>query len=92
MQNGNESRVSDRRVDWLCLLFLLAVNTFYYRRILFLGEIPEGNDLQYQYFAWKNFFISSLNEGIFLFFNPYIFSGSPVIHEILAACFYPFDY
>ncbi|MCA9434893.1 MAG: hypothetical protein KC978_03865, partial [Candidatus Omnitrophica bacterium] len=92
MQNGNESRVSDRRVDWLCLLFLLAVNTFYYRRILFLGEIPEGNDLQYQYFAWKNFFISSLKEGIFPFWNPYIFSGSPVIHEILAACFYPFDY
>jgi len=92
MESQKPTGISDRRIDYLCLLFLLAVNTFYYRRILFLGEIPGGNDLQYQYFAWKNFFINSLKEGVFPFWNPYSFAGTPFVHEILAACFYPFDY
>lgn len=92
MTDRSPSPAQQRRTDLYSLLFLLLVNTFYYRRILFLGEIPEGNDLQYQYFAWKHYFVTSIQEGVFPFWNPYVFAGAPVIHEILAACFYPFDW
>ncbi|MEK6817366.1 MAG: hypothetical protein AABX80_01065, partial [Nanoarchaeota archaeon] len=64
----------------------------------YLGYNPGSypNKAQYfdvlrQIYPWKTFSIDSLKNGSFPLWNPYNFSGTPLLANIQSAVFYPFN-
>ena len=60
-----------------------------------LGSYP--NKAQYfdvlrQIYPWKTFTIDSLKNGSFPLWNPYNFSGAPLLANFQSAVFYPFNF
>lgn len=65
----------------------------------FLGYNPGSypNKAQYfdvlrQIYPWKTFAVDSLKNGNFPLWNPYNFSGSPLLANFQSAVFYPFNF
>ncbi len=52
----------------------------------------EGLDMVNQYLPYKDFLFSSLEEGIYPAWNPYIFAGRPFYGDSQIGIFYPFNY
>ncbi|MCG3199246.1 MAG: hypothetical protein GHCLOJNM_03756 [bacterium] len=76
---------------WGPLLFLLSFCVILFRDVLFRGMLLAGGDLNYQYYIWKDFFVRSIREGVFPFWNPYPFCGTPFFHDPQTATLYPPD-
>jgi len=66
----------------LCLL--------YFNRIVF-GNYYFFEDFLYQYYPFRNFFVTSLRNGTFPLWDPYVFAGTSLIGDIQNALFYPFN-
>ena len=75
-----------------CLGVLLVFGIVFYHRVLFLGEVLTGGDQNYLHYAWKVYFVDSIREGVFPFWNPYPFCGAPFFHDIQTATLYPPDW
>ncbi len=74
-----------------CLGCLLVVNSLLYAKVLFNGALLAGGDVNYQYSIWKQFFVDWVNKGVFPFWNPYVFCGTPFLHDMQTATLYPPD-
>jgi hypothetical protein len=75
----------------LCLAALAAFNAVLFHAVLFQGALLAGGDLNYWYYIWKEFFVDSVRQGIFPFWNPYPFCGTPFFHDMQTATLYPPD-
>ncbi len=56
------------------------------------GSVPnkaQGPDVIKELFPWKNFVIESLRQGQVPFWNPYNFSGNPLMANFQSGTFYP---
>ena len=70
----------------LCALFL-------FREVLFTGKSLYGSDFVLQFYPWKKFVFDHLqSQGSLPFWNPYLFSGSPLIPNIQVSLFYPLGF
>lgn len=65
--------------------------------LLFLGKILNpsadqivyGGDLLTQFYFWKGYIAESVRGGVIPFWNPYIFSGTPILAHPASSFFYP---
>jgi hypothetical protein len=80
------------RDAWIAFGVLLGWNLLLFHRVLFLGEVPDGGDQNYLHYPWKTFFLNSLREGVFPFWNPYPFCGTPFFADIQTCTLYPPDW
>ncbi|MBI3379738.1 YfhO family protein [Candidatus Gottesmanbacteria bacterium] len=55
------------------------------------GYILYGGDLNDQFYYWKSYYVQNLKQGIFPFWNPYSFSGTPFLAHPSTSAFYPFN-
>lgn len=58
------------------------------------GAVPhkaQGPDVIRQLYPWKHFVIESFKNGRVPFWNPYNFSGNPLMANFQSAVFYPFN-
>lgn len=70
----------------LCTLFL-------FREVLLTGKCLYGSDFVLQFYPWKKFVFDHLqSHGSIPFWNPYLFSGSPLIPNIQVSLFYPLGF
>ncbi|MBI4066262.1 YfhO family protein [Candidatus Gottesmanbacteria bacterium] len=53
------------------------------------GEMIWGDDIHRQYYFYRQFFNSFLREGIWPWWNPYLFSGTPFIANAVTNIWYP---
>jgi len=47
------------------------------------------SDPFYQYYPFRNVIAESLREGRFILWNPYVFSGHPMLGDVMTQTFYP---
>jgi hypothetical protein len=66
----------------LCILYF---NQIILRKYYFF------EDFLYQYYPFRNFYATFIRKGIFPLWDPYVFSGMPLIGDIQSALFYPFN-
>jgi hypothetical protein len=66
---------------------------FLFREILITGKCLYGSDFVLQFYPWKKFVFDYLeSQGSIPFWNPYLFSGSPLIPNIQISLFYPLGF
>jgi hypothetical protein len=66
---------------------------FLLREPLLSGKCLYGSDFALQFYPWKKFILDHLqSQGSLPFWNPYLFSGSPLISNIQASLFYPLGF
>jgi len=66
---------------------------FLFREILVTGKCLYGSDFVLQFYPWKKFVFDHLqSHGSLPFWNPYLFSGSPLIPNIQLSFFYPLGF
>jgi hypothetical protein len=72
---------------------LILVALFLFREILTAGKCLYGSDFALQFYPWKKFVLDHLHsQGSLPFWNPYLFSGSPLISNIQVSLFYPLGF
>jgi hypothetical protein len=75
-------------------IYVYAVLTglciLYFNQIIF-GKYYFFEDFLYQYYPFRNFFATSLREGVFPLWDPYVFAGVSLLGDIQSALFYPFN-
>ncbi len=78
------------RAAWPLLLLTLLCVIFYWD-VLWLAEnqMILGEDAADMHLRWLRFAVSSVREGRFPLWNPYLFSGQPLVANPQAALFYP---
>jgi hypothetical protein len=73
------------------IMLLAALLLFH--EILITGRCLYGSDFVLQFYPWKKFVFDHLHsQGSLPFWNPYLFSGSPLIANIQVAMFYPLGF
>ncbi len=83
-------RISPRMAIWAPFLGLgLFVVAFYWPVLSVQGFL--WNDFIEQNFPYRLFAARALSEGVFPFWNPYVFSGMPFFADIQAAVLYPLN-
>ncbi len=71
-------------------LYCLVVALVFGRALLpGATEMIWGDDIHRVYYFFRQFFISFLREGIWPWWNPYIFSGAPFIADPVVNIWYP---
>ncbi len=66
---------------------------FLFQEVLFTGRCLSGSDFVLQFYPWKKFVFDHLqSQGSLPFWNPYLFSGSPLIPNIQVSLFYPLGF
>src|SRR4030042_482761 len=66
---------------------------FLFHDVLFTGRSLYGSDFVLQFYPWKKFVFDHLqSQGSLPFWNPYLFSGSPLIPNIQVSLFYPLGF
>jgi hypothetical protein len=64
-----------------------------FREPLLTGTGLYGSDFALQFHPWKKFVLDHLqSQGSLPFWNPYVFSGSPLISNIQVSLFYPLGF
>ncbi len=53
------------------------------------GQMIFGDDIQHQYYFFREFFNHFLRSGVFPWWNPYIFGGQPYIADPMVNIWYP---
>ncbi|MFP4163381.1 MAG: YfhO family protein [Chitinispirillaceae bacterium] len=79
-----------RTVFCLSALLLLGLTVIYYWPLL-TAKGFLWNDFVEQNFPYRLFASKALKQGIFPFWNPYVFSGMPFFADIQTAILYPFN-
>jgi hypothetical protein len=66
---------------------------FLFQKVLFTGRCLSGSDFVLQFYPWKKFVFDHLqSQGSLPFWDPYLFSGSPLIPNIQVSLFYPLGF
>jgi hypothetical protein len=66
---------------------------FLFREPLLTGKCLYGSDFILQFYPWKKFVLDHIqSQGSLPFWNPYLFSGSPLISNIQVSLFYPLGF
>lgn len=75
----------------LAIVLYSIVVAFVFGRALFPGDglLLFGDDIHGAYYFFRQFFNSFLQEGIWPWWNPYIFSGTPFIANPIVNIWYP---
>jgi hypothetical protein len=71
-------------------VFFLSITAVFYWPII-TAQSFLWNDFIEQNFPYRLFAATALKQGIFPFWNPYVFSGMPFFADIQAAVLYPFN-
>jgi hypothetical protein len=71
------------------VMALLCVVAYWDVLWLPANYIVAGNDLTNMFLHWLRFAVSSVQQGQFPFWNPYLFSGVPFVANPQPALFYP---
>ncbi len=82
--------------DLYCVFLLLLLTIVFFRKfILFPSPVVLGNpglmDLTDQFYPWRLFGFSMLQQGNVPLWNPYLFCGYPFIANWQSAIFYPLN-
>ena len=81
-------RVSREDIPFILLLAVVCV--LFWHKVLLGGRVLYGPDFILQFYPWKEFIRNHLwRHGTLPFWNPYVFSGTPMIANIQASMFYP---
>ena len=83
---------SDRRVDALAALFLLALTVLALGTTLFSRELVFSNaerDIALQFIHWRKFGFDELRAGRLALWNPHIYGGAPFFGGFQSALLYP---
>ncbi len=56
------------------------------------NQLIYGDDIHHQYYFYRQFFNSFLKQGVFPWWNPYNFSGTPFIANPVVNIWYPFTW
>ncbi len=75
------------------LVIMILGVLFLFREPLLTGKCLYGSDFALQFYPWKKFVLDHLqSQGSLPFWNPYLFSGSPLISNIQVSLFYPLGF
>jgi hypothetical protein len=75
---------------WWPVLFVCGVTAVFYWPVL-SAQGWLWNDFPEQNFVYRLFAAVNLKQGVFPFWNPYVFSGMPFFADVQAALLYPFN-
>jgi len=79
--------------EYLPLVFALVCILFLFIRLLLTGESLYGSDFMLYFYPLKEFVRNHLfSQGSLPLWNPYQFSGTPLISNIQASLFYPLGF
>jgi hypothetical protein len=74
----------------LSILFLALILVAFFVKVIFSGETLYGSDFLFYFYPVKRFIYESFfAHGVPSFWNPHLFSGTPLIANIQASMFYP---
>ena len=90
MGEGGPTRFGS--VPWFQAAMVL-LGLLLFREVLSSGKCLYGSDFILQFYPWKKFVFDHLqSQGTLPFWNPYLFSGSPLISNIQVSLFYPLGF
>src|ERR1035441_9342971 len=74
-----------------CLIVVLAI--LFYWKILLVSQysLLMGYEGTNQMYAWLNFAVSTMRQGIWPAWDPFAFSGHPFAGEMQTGAFYPLN-
>ena len=79
-----------KKYYWPLVLYVSVVLLVFGRAIVpSAGEMIWGDDIHRQYYFYRQFFNSFLRDGIWPWWNPYIFGGAPFIANPVVNIWYP---
>ncbi|MFH1860222.1 MAG: YfhO family protein [bacterium] len=73
----------------LAVLFLMAITIVFFSPILFTENTFVFRDIYRYYYPFYHLKVNLIKDGIFPFWNPYLFSGTPLFALIQLGTFYP---
>ena len=82
------------RKEWIPIAAYFLLSAIYFNQLLFsTGECisSPGQDISLQFFRWRYFGFSRIAEGVFPFWNPHIFAGTPFFSNPQSALLYPLN-
>src|SRR6185503_6021587 len=77
------------------LLFFAAVTLLAFWKVIFHGEftlLAVGGDVVTAYYPWFEVAAYWLKRGVFLLWDPYVYSGKPFMGEPQPGMFYPLNW
>ena len=75
---------------WPPIVLALLCAAFYWDALWLPSDrVLSGHDLTHMFLPWLDFALSSLRQGRFPLWNPYLFSGHPFVANPQPALFYP---
>ncbi len=87
---GLELKKVEKYPDWLYILFLAVPLLILYFKVL-IGKTYLWDDALYLWYPYRHFAASSLSNGIFPLWNPYLLGGAPFQADVQSAIIYPFN-
>jgi len=88
-----EDRRRTRRFAWLphlaVALLLAGFVALLYWPLLFTNRVLATGDILLYFYPYRDFVAAALREGRIPFWNPYLFSGAPLLANTQAAVLYP---
>lgn len=75
--------------NMLAILFLMAITIIFFFPVLFTENTFVFRDIYRYYYPFYHLKVSLIKDGIFPFWNPYLFSGTPLFALIQLGTFYP---
>ncbi|MEK7813007.1 MAG: YfhO family protein [Candidatus Desantisbacteria bacterium] len=75
--------------DYLAVLFLIIITIIFFSPILFTENTFVFRDIYRYYYPFYHLKVGLIKDGIFPFWNPYLFSGTPLFALIQLGIFYP---
>ena len=88
---NKESRLSFLEKKQIPYIILILFWIIFFRELI-TGAAFLFDDFAHQYYPTKTFLAVALSKGVFPFWNPYTFSGTPFFAQIDIATLYPFIY
>ncbi|MDI6782111.1 MAG: hypothetical protein QME49_08430, partial [bacterium] len=73
----------------LAILFLTTITIIFFSPVLFTENTFVFRDIYRYYYPFYHLKVGLIKEGIFPFWNPYLFSGTPLFALIQLGIFYP---
>ncbi|MBI1746590.1 MAG: YfhO family protein [Acidobacteria bacterium] len=78
-----------RKKTFFIITFLFLVNTLFYWKILFTNKYAFPWDIQTQHHPYLSFVHEQLRHGRLPLWDPYVFSGFPIVGDPQVGTFYP---
>jgi hypothetical protein len=81
--------LSERRVSAIALLLLVAQPLIFFRKVLFHPTAHIPFDIQQFHLPLTTYIARCVRDGIFPFWDPYPYCGTPIHADLQAQLFYP---